>query len=150
MITRRDIFVATVAIGATLSLVALADVQTPALSSTVFDWNAIPSKPTNTGSVRQFFKAPTPTLDQLEVHVTTLNPGASPHPPHKHPNEELLILKEGSVEALVNGEWKRAGPGSVIFFASNQQHGVRNVGAEPATYHVIDWNSSKTPQNAAP
>ena len=111
------------------------------MQSSVFDWNAVPAKQTNVGSVRQFFKAPTATLDQLELHVTTLNPGEASHPPHKHPNEELVIVKEGTVEALVNGEWKRVGPGSVIFNASNQLHGLRNVGSGPATYHVINWSS---------
>jgi len=76
--------------------------------------------------------------------VTTLNPGATSHAPHKHANEELVIVKEGTVEALVNGEWKRVGPGSVIFNASNQLHGIRNVGSMSATYHVINWTSPGT------
>src|SRR6185436_5833801 len=65
----------------------------------------------------------------------------SSHPPHKHPNEELVIIREGTVECLVNGEWKRLGPGSVIFNASNQLHALKNVGTVPATYHVINWQS---------
>jgi quercetin dioxygenase-like cupin family protein len=69
------------------------------------------------------------------------------HPPHRHPNEELVIIREGTVEALVNGEWKRVGPGSVIFNASNQLHGLRNVGSGPATYHVINWISQQTPKS---
>jgi quercetin dioxygenase-like cupin family protein len=36
---------------------------------------------------------------------------------------------------------KRVGPGSVIFQASNQLHGIRNVGQTTAVYHVIKWNS---------
>jgi quercetin dioxygenase-like cupin family protein len=77
------------------------------------------------------------------VHVTTLNPGQAPHPPHQHANEELIIVKEGTVEFLLNGEWKKAGPGSVIFVASNQLHGLRNPGPAPATYHVISWTSKR-------
>jgi XRE family transcriptional regulator, regulator of sulfur utilization len=50
-------------------------------------------------------------------------------------------VKEGTVEALVDGEWKKAGPGLVIFNASNQLHGLRNAGTGPATYHVINWTS---------
>ncbi len=141
MITRRDVIVAVVAVAATLCAVAAADQKTPIMGSGVFDWNSIPVKQTPVGSVRSFFKAPTATLDELEVHVTTLNPGLASHPPHKHPNEELVIVREGTVEALVNGEWKRVGPGSVIFNASNQLHGLRNVGTGPATYHVINWSS---------
>jgi quercetin dioxygenase-like cupin family protein len=45
------------------------------------------------------------------------------------------------VEVLVNGEWKRVGPGSVVFNASNVLHGLRNVGDVPAVYHVISWFS---------
>jgi quercetin dioxygenase-like cupin family protein len=73
--------------------------------------------------------------------VTTLNPGQQAHPPHRHPDEELIIVKEGTVESLVNGEWKRLGPGSVVFQASNQLHCIRNAGEGTATYHVIKWNS---------
>ena len=141
MITRRDMVVALIAAGVSLSIGVLVRSETPVMGPSVFDWNSIPAKQTKTGAVRQFFRAPTATLDELECHVTTLNPGESPHPPHKHADEELIIVKEGTLEALVNGELKRVGPGSVIFQASNQLHGLKNVGAGPATYHVIRWNS---------
>ena len=146
MITRRDLFVALIAISVTLCVVAVADQQTPVMQSSVFDWNSITAKPTAVGSVRPFFKSPTATLNELEMHVTTLNPGQMSHPPHQHPNEELVIIKEGTVEALVQGEWKRLGEGSVIFNASNQLHGLKNVGSGPATYHVINWTSATTPK----
>jgi len=144
MITRRDLVVAFAAIAATLCIVAVAEQKAPIMQSAAFDWNSIPVKQTAVGSTRSFFRAPTATLDELELHVTTLNPGQSSHPPHQHPNEELVIIKEGTIEALVQGEWKRVGEGSVIFNASNQLHGLRNVGTTPATYHVINWKSSKT------
>ncbi len=117
-----------------------ADREDTALSSAVFDWESVKVEPTKVGSVRHFFRAKTATLDELELHVTTLSPGETSHAPHRHANEELVIVKEGSVEALVGGEWKKAGPGSVIFNASNQLHGLRNLGSLPATYHVINWS----------
>jgi len=147
MITRRDIFVALIAVCVTLGVVAVAaDQKSSVLQTSVFDWDSIPAKKTEVGFVRSFFRTPTATLEELELHVTTLNPGQASHPPHKHPNEELVIVKEGTLEAYVNGEWKKAGPGSVIFNASNQLHGVRNVGTGPATYHVINWKSTATPK----
>jgi quercetin dioxygenase-like cupin family protein len=114
------------------------------MQSSVFEWTTIPEKKTDVGSVRQFFRAPTVTLDELECHVTTLNAGQTSHAPHKHVNEELVIIREGTVEVLSNGEWKKLGPGSVIFNASNQLHALRNVGPGPATYHVINWASPGT------
>lgn len=145
MITRRDLLVALIAIACTAGAFALAN-QTPVMGSAVFDWNSIPAKPTEVGSVRSFFKARTATLDELEMHVTTLEPGKASHPPHRHPNEELIIVMQGTVETLSNGEWKRIGPGSVIFNASNQLHGLRNAGPGEAIYHVINWKSATTPE----
>ena len=141
MITRRDLVVAVVTVGTTLGFVTLARTAPPVMGSSIFDWNTIAAKPTKVGAVRKFFQAPTATLDELECHVTTLNPGESPHAPHKHPDEEIIIIKEGTVESLVNGETRRVGPGSVIFQAANQLHAIRNIGETPATYHVFKWNS---------
>jgi quercetin dioxygenase-like cupin family protein len=144
MITRRDVVVALISIGGTLGVAAAPRQQTALLPSSVFDWNTVPEKKTEVGSTRQFVRAPTATLDELELHVTTLDAGQTSHAPHRHLNEELIVVREGTVEALVNGEWKRIGAGSVIFQASNQLHGIKNVGSGPATYHVINWSSPGT------
>ena len=138
-ITRRDLFVAAIAAAATLAGIAAASARGAVLSSTVFDWNAMTAKPNKTGEVRTVVQRPTATLDELEIHITTLNPGQVSHPPHQHPEEELLIVKEGDVEVLQNGVASRLGPGSVIFHASNELHNIRNVGSTPATYHVVQW-----------
>jgi quercetin dioxygenase-like cupin family protein len=105
------------------------------------DWQDVPAQQEEVRTVRQFMRAPTATLDELELHVTTLPAGATSHAPHRHPNEELVIVKEGRVEVLVDGKMKQVGPGSVVFNASNQMHSLRNIGPGPATYHVINWTS---------
>jgi XRE family transcriptional regulator, regulator of sulfur utilization len=139
--TRRDAFVALAAVVLTLCAVRATSARGAVLGSTVFDWKTFTATPNKTGEVRKVVQQPTATLDELEIHITTLNPGETPHAPHQHPDEELLIVKEGTVESLVNGELKRVGPGSIIFQAANQLHSIRNVGSVPATYHVIKWNS---------
>jgi len=114
------------------------------MQSALFVWESHTVRPTDKGAVRSVFRAPTKTLDELEYHITTLNPNQSPHAPHTHYNEEVIVVKEGAVEAYVNGEWKPASTGSLMFFASNVPHTVRNVGTVPATYHVINWKAQAT------
>jgi len=137
MRTGHVVFVALVAalFGAAVTLAA----QKQVTQSTVFDWTKLEAKPIAVGMRRDVMRAPTPTLDELEMHITTLNPGQVSHPPHTHPEEELLIVREGNVETLQNGVASRLGPGSIIFNASNEPHNIRNVGTTPATYHVIQW-----------
>ena len=125
-------------LGSGLTLAAQT-LQTQRIGSTVFDWDKLEARPNAVGSVRTVVRAPTRTLDELEMHITTLNPGAESHPPHQHQAEELLIVREGQVETLQNGKATRCGPGSIIFHASNDLHNIRNVGSTPATYHVIQW-----------
>ena len=143
--TRRDLFVALIAVSVTLTGVAAMQPKPELLGSQVFDWKDMVAKPNATGEVRTVVRAPTVTLDELEIHITTLKPGLASHAPHQHPNEEMLIVREGTVEALVNGQLKRVGPGSIIFQASNTLHNIKNVGDVPATYHVINWKSPLTP-----
>ena len=129
------IAMASAVLGSLATLTAQKTVQ----RSTVFDWTKLEAKTTQTGARRDVMRAPTPTLDELEMHITTLNVGQMSHPPHQHPEEELLIVKEGTVETLQNGKASRLGPGSIIFHSSNDLHNIRNIGTMPATYHVIQW-----------
>jgi XRE family transcriptional regulator, regulator of sulfur utilization len=141
MITRRDIAVALFTFTATCGVAVLAQQKPSPMHSSAFDWQTMTAKETAYGSVRSVVRSPTVTLDELEMHITTLNAGQTSHAPHQHANEELIILREGTVEALVHGEWKKLGPGSIIFQASNELHGIKNVGTGPATYHVVNWKS---------
>ena len=146
MIQRRDLLVALFSVCATWGAFQFAHSADPVLGSSAFDWDSMAVKDTDVGQLRSVLRSPTATLNELEIHVTTLKPGVSSHAPHKHPNEELVIIKEGTLEALVNGEYKRVGPGSIVFNASSQLHSIRNVGDGPATYHVINWTSAATPK----
>ena len=141
MITRRDAVVALLAVAATSVVLKAADKPAEIMHSTVFNWDAMKVEETKTGARRSVVRRPTPTLDELEMHITTLKAGESSHAPHKHPNEELIIIKEGTVEVLNAGEWRRAEVGSIVFNASNELHALRNVGSGPTTYHVVNWTS---------
>jgi quercetin dioxygenase-like cupin family protein len=116
----------------------------PRLGSTVFKWEDLPVKPTPLGERRDVANNPTATLDVFECHITTLNPGKASHPPHRHAQEELIVVKEGLLEVHINGQTQRAGAGSVFFYASNDAHAVTNVGDQRATYWVINLATAAT------
>jgi len=152
MITRRDFAAALVAAGITLACVSLAQEPARLLDSTAWQWADLQPKKTDVGELRTVVRQPTRTLDELEMHITTLNPHAASHKPHTHPNEEMVIVKEGTLQAHVNGREIVVPTGGVLFFASMQPHAVQNIGDTPATYYVINWASpgSKTKQIPKP
>src|SRR5205807_2348167 len=72
-----------------------------------------------------------------EAHETTLPPGGSPHPPHRHAHSEMWLIREGTVDITVNNNTTRLGPGSLGFVSSNDEHGIKNAGETPASYFVV-------------
>jgi quercetin dioxygenase-like cupin family protein len=150
-IHRLSLLLATAALNAGLALMAPAQEAPPPkapVGSAVFAWDALPVKPTKVGARRDVFDGPTATLANLECHVTTVNPGEAPHAAHRHADEELLFVKEGTIEVTINGVVRQAGPGSVVFFAANDLHGLRNTGSTPATYYVLRIVPHDLPQPA--
>lgn len=134
---------------------AIVSAQTPAastapapkLTSTVFDWASLVPIPTSNGVRRAVFDGSTTTVDKIHCHITTLNPGANSGEPRRHLQEEVIIVKEGLVEASVDGKTQTVGPGSVIFFAANAVTRLRNAGDGPATYIVVYYYTPLTPKN---
>jgi XRE family transcriptional regulator, regulator of sulfur utilization len=99
------------------------------------------------GVRRAVFDGPTATLDHLHCHITTLNPGQVSGPPRLHFQEEVIIVKEGAVEAVSDGKVENAPAGSVIFFQSHAVTQLRNPFKDPATYTVVYYLTPLTPKS---
>jgi quercetin dioxygenase-like cupin family protein len=150
MITSRDLAAALVAAGITLACVSNAQEAGKLLNSTAWQWADLQPKKTDVGELRSVVRQPTRTLDELEMHITTLNPHTASHKPHTHPNEEMVIVREGTLQAHVNGKEIVVPAGGVLFFASMQPHAVQNIGDQPATYYVINWASPGSKRKQVP
>lgn len=122
---------------------------TPAgkLASDVYIWDKLTARPTPRGERREVFDGATTTLDNLHCHITTLRPGERSGEPSKHLQEEVIIVKEGLVEAYFDGQTKTGGPGSVIFFAAGATTALRNAGTTPCTYIVVYYYTPLTPKS---
>ena len=145
MLNKRDLLVAGIAATVTLACVSVADEPKKVLDSTAWKWEDMSARDTDVGQYRHVVRQPTRTLEELEMHITTLKPHTASHAPHTHPNEEMVIVREGTLQAHVNGKEIVVGPGSVLFYASMQPHAVQNIGDTLAIYHVINWKSAATP-----
>lgn len=122
--------------------------KAPPLRSAVFPADSARARAKVSANQRSLVDTLTAVLAKLEMHETTLQPGESPHAPHRHAHEELMIVRSGTVETLQGNATRTAGPGSVIFMASNELHGIRNPGPKPASYLVIRIDPRDLPPDA--
>jgi mannose-6-phosphate isomerase-like protein (cupin superfamily) len=74
---------------------------------------------------------------QLRMHVSVINPGEEPHPPHVHAGEEIFHILEGEAEVLLGAERRTVGPMTSVFCPELVLHGLRNAGSVPLKYMVI-------------
>lgn len=109
------------------------------LPSKCYNFDSLPVKtnPKTHNQSRQVFSGETHEGVPIDLHITTLQPGQMPHPPHRHVHEELMLIQKGTLEFTISGKSSKVGPGSVVFIHSEDLHGLKNVGNEPAQYFVL-------------
>ena len=112
----------------------------------VYRWDSLVTTIEDTRVRKQILEGSTTSLSYFESHVTSIQPGKSPHPPHTHADqEELIIVKEGKIKVTINGISNVLGPGSVAYAMPGEEHGMVNVGDEQATYYIFKYKSSDGP-----
>src|SRR5262249_39075517 len=92
------------------------------------------------------FRGATPNTQVMGSHVSVLSPGHSPHPPHAHREEELLIVLDGQAELIiadgpddVRPRVERLQKGSFVYYPAYQHHTIRNRSRRPVTYLMFKW-----------
>jgi len=111
--------------------------QEGSMPSAMYPFEKLPIRTPKNAQIRDVLKGKLATGESLEVHETTLPPGGAPHAAHHHVHSEMWLIREGTVELTVSGTISLLGPGSVGFVHSNDEHGIKNAGATPATYFVV-------------
>ena len=113
----------------------------------------LPLKPDEVEGWKPYFlfNGATSELASLSCHVSVLKAGHCPHPPHRHEEEELLMLLRGEVDITLpdarggNGKHqRRLRAGQFVYYPLNFAHTLTTVSDEPANYLMFKWtNNSK-------
>ena len=85
------------------------------------------------------YNGPTDMLSGMCTGLAVLDPGASPHPPHRHPEEETLTIASGTGEIECDGVTTKVGPGDIMYCAGDVLHGITNTGPVPMTFYWSKW-----------
>ena len=143
--TRRTLCLSLPALAATAALAPAAaraaDQPLAPLASFAKPFDTLPVHQNGANASRAILDGMTHSNDHLEVHETTLAPGSSPHPPHRHAHEELFLMMQGTLAVTISGKTTVIDPGGAAFVHSGELHGVRNPGATPAQYFVVAMGS---------
>jgi quercetin dioxygenase-like cupin family protein len=93
------------------------------------------------GDLCTYFDGPTEQLRSMTAGSLLLKPGMSPHPPHQHPEEEIMVVTEGTGEIVVEGKVTKVAPGAMMYCGANRLHGVKNTGATPLLFYFYKWRA---------
>ena len=82
---------------------------------------------------------------QIGCHASALTSGTTPHPPHAHIEEELLLLMDGEVELDLpdvqgSGARPHLMPGDFVYYPAHFTHTLTTASAEPANYLMLKWS----------
>jgi len=94
------------------------------------------------------FKGFSEGIESMACHTSVLIHQQCPHPPHKHKEEELLLLLAGEVDLTlpkvntgIKGHRKRLKPGEFVYYPAQFSHTIETVSEEPANYMMFKWYS---------
>ncbi|HEX6493931.1 MAG TPA: cupin domain-containing protein [Acidobacteriaceae bacterium] len=92
------------------------------------------------GDRRIYFDGSTGQLRALTVGCLVLKAGMAPHPPHQHPEEEIMLVTEGAGEITVEAKAYPVGPGSMMYCSGQRMHGI-TAGPHGLTFYFYKWGT---------
>ena len=77
----------------------------------------------------------TPASTKFVTGRLVLDAGQTPHPPHTHVEEEVMIIESGNGEITCDGKVTQIGPGSIMYTTPEVPHGIVNTGETPLVFY---------------
>ena len=92
------------------------------------------------------FKGITKNLFNISCHISALSPGHSPHTPHAHKEEEVLLILSGSIDIIFpdrlspkKDQYIHLNKGQFAYYPSGIFHTLQATGKTPANYLIFKW-----------
>jgi mannose-6-phosphate isomerase-like protein (cupin superfamily) len=95
------------------------------------------------GKIGVYVSGDTPASAKFVTGRFVLDPGKTPHAPHTHAEEEVMIVESCNGEIFCDGKTTKVGPGSVMYTVPNAPHGINNTGDTPIVFYFVKWESNK-------
>ncbi len=121
------------------NLVVETSTVAPRLANGVISYAGLPPRVDGGCTAYVHYNGPTDQLSTMCTGMAVLEPGATPHPPHTHPEEEFMIVAAGTGEIKVAGKTTQVKPGDIMYVAANVEHGILNTGSTPMTFFWSKW-----------
>lgn len=123
----------------------------PALSSRIHALSLpLEQDPDRGWKPHHMFRGATADLRAIKCHVSVLDPGRQPHPPHRHEDEEILTILEGEADLVLEEPTDpqstrphRVGRGTFAFYPRDFAHTIRNASDAPVTYAMFKWKTQR-------
>jgi mannose-6-phosphate isomerase-like protein (cupin superfamily) len=93
------------------------------------------------GDLRIYFDGRTDQLGAMTFGSLLLKPTMTPHAPHQHPEEEIMIVTEGSGEISVEGKITKVSAGTSMYCGASKLHGIVNTGKTPLLFYFMKWKA---------
>ena len=115
------------------------------MTSKVMKWDDAEVAKEKWGDFRKLFTGEGAGVKDVLTAFAVIKPGEEIHRPHRHAEEEILVITEGSGTWSLDGKEFPLKKGDVLYVEPWVTHGCTNTGKEPMTFFVAKWNGKGIP-----
>lgn len=109
----------------------------------------MPPDPSSGWKPYQLFSGSVSGAEAFSCHASALNHGVRPHPPHRHREEELLLLLAGEVDLFLPDSMPNntatsltLKPGQFVYYPAGFAHTLHTSSDIAANYLMFKWHGS--------
>lgn len=119
---------------------AVSDTENMAGESAILSQSDVTADAADWGTFFPYFTEDTHVLKPVLVGTAKIDAGQEIHPPHRHADEEYLMVTKGRGTWYLNGETREAKEGDILFARAWDYHGVKAAADSPLEFVVFKYS----------